>query len=347
MITADVRRAIWDAACVVPARGELTADGSSLRPVPDGLGGGSGRYASTLPYLLAAAGGADPRRVAGTLAGRLRELPWVAGTAVTGSGYLTVAVTDQALAGVAVRIVRAGAPACAHSDILRAVTMPAAQVADLATAASWAEARAQVAAEATVRLARAAGADIVAGILPERRPAGLLTGSRPGGTGLSEILAFAGPGMVRYALLAGEPAGSIRWHLDSPVYAVRYAHAHAASTLRQAADLGIVLRDEAEPGPCLLTHPTERVLLGVLSWLPERVAGAARRGQPRELTRYLEELAAAYYDCRERCPALPFGGRSAPRDARAGEARLWLVAAARTALAAGLGLLGVGAPDRL
>ena len=32
---------------------------------------------------------------------------------------------------------------------------------------------------------------------------------------------------------------------------------------------------------------------------------------------------------------------------QAAAARLWLAAAARTALGAGLGLLGVGAPDRL
>jgi arginyl-tRNA synthetase len=119
------------------------------------------------------------------------------------------------------------------------------------------------------------------------------------------------------------------------------------STLRQAADLGFILGKEAGPGPCLLAHPKERALLGALSWLPERVAGAARRGQPRELTRYLEELAAAYQDCRERCPALPFGGCGAARDAGTIKARLWLVAAAGTALASGLALLGVSAPDRL
>jgi arginyl-tRNA synthetase len=97
----------------------------------------------------------------------------------------------------------------------------------------------------------------------------------------------------------------------------------------------------------MLTHPAERALLGTLSWLPERVAWAARSRRPGEFARYLEELAAAYLDCRETCPALPFGGRGAPRDQPATRARLWLVTAAAAAIAAGLALLGVSAPDRL
>ena len=45
--------------------------------------------------------------------------------------------------------------------------------------------------------------------------------------------------------------------------------------------------------------------------------------------------------------ALPYGGLRAPRDQPATRARLWLVTAAGTAIAAGLGLLGITAPDRL
>ena len=75
------------------------------------------------------------------------------------------------------------------------------------------------------------------------------------------------------------------------------------------------------------------MLLDALSWLPERVATAARRGRPDEFARYLEELASVTVD------VLSVARR--PSD-RLGEAR-----AARTGLAAGLGLLGVSAPDRL
>jgi arginyl-tRNA synthetase len=66
-----------------------------------------------------------------------------------------------------------------------------------------------------------------------------------------------------------------------------------------------------------------------LSWLPERVAVAARRARPDEFARYLEELAYGII------------GTLGPAS------NLELAAAARTGLAAGLGLLGIAAPERL
>jgi DALR anticodon binding domain len=191
---------------------------------------------------------------------------------------------------------------------------------------------------------------------------------------VADALAFAGSWAITYALASvapgtaaapdpcaaaahhlGNPAYSgsavlpglcaaAAHHLGNPAYAVRYAHAHAASTLRQAADLGLRLGETAEFGPHLLAHPAERWLLDELSWLPERVAGAARRARPDVLTRYLERLAGAYFDCQEECPAM---GPGVKTDGPGAVARLWLAAAAGTALRAGLDLLGVNAPDRL
>jgi arginyl-tRNA synthetase len=82
------------------------------------------------------------------------------------------------------------------------------------------------------------------------------------------------------------------------------------------------------------------VLLDALSWLPERVAIAARRGRPDEFARYLEELASATVAALI-CPGYPANARVP------GTGRLAMAEAARTGLAAGLGLLGVGAPERL
>ena len=80
---------------------------------------------------------------------------------------------------------------------------------------------------------------------------------------------------------------------------------------------------------------------------PNGWPGPRGSARPAEFARYLEELAGAYQDCRESRPALPYGGLRAPRDQPATRARLWLVTAAGTAIAAGLGLLGITAPDRL
>jgi arginyl-tRNA synthetase len=168
--------------------------------------------------------------------------------------------------------------------------------------------------------------------------------------------AGSGAGAVRYAL-ARTPRGRAARGIDagryvqnnfsSPYFTVRYAHAHAASVLRWAADLGLERGPAQEFRPGRLTRRAELEVLGTIAFMPERVAGAARRRRPDAFARYLEGLAVAWLDCREECPALPFGGRSAPREAPCVAARLWLADAARTALETGLELLGVDAPARL
>ena len=98
----------------------------------------------------------------------------------------------------------------------------------------------------------------------------------------------------------------------------------------------------------LLAHPSERVLLDAMSWLPERVAGAARRRQPHVVAAYLEDLAGRYFDWQEACPVMRPG--SVPPRPLGGEltqARLQLASAARTALQTGLQLLGIAAPGRM
>jgi hypothetical protein len=140
--------------------------------------------------------------------------------------------------------------------------------------------------------------------------------------------------------LEGEPFWAPPF-LVRDLAAVRFAAADAAATGRWAAELGLArLEPPLEAGQ--LGQPAESTLLTELSWLAERVAGAARRRQPDELPRYLERLAGAWLDVRESCPALPFGGRAAPGGPAGTSARLWLAAATATALAAGLDLVGIG-----
>jgi hypothetical protein len=373
VITAEVRRAVWDAAQDAIAAGELPEtiipaqapsqtssrtpdDPSTLRPVTPPRGGRPGQYVSTLPYHLAAPG-TTPHQAAAFLAARIEDQPWIAAAMPT-AGHLTVTVTDEALANLAIRIPQV--QDCAASGILRGMAVPEPPRADLSAAPTWQDAHAQLTAEVTGNLARKAGAEISPERTPpppppappeQRPPQQRPPEQRP----VAAALGYAGPDAVRYALLTQAPGWRpggrvrvpVRYHLDNPVYAVQYAHAHAVTTLRQAADLGLAPGEAAEFAPRLLSQPAERALLGVLSWLPERVAWAARSRRPGEFARYLEELAGSYEDCRESCPALPFGGRSAPRDPPAIAARLWLVTAAAAAIGAGLALIGVSAPARL
>jgi arginyl-tRNA synthetase len=205
----------------------------------------------------------------------------------------------------------------------------------------------------------------------------------PEPTPVARAVAFAGRDAVTFTLaraIPGKPLGVdqaiIARHVPgNPAYAVRYAHARAASGVRWAVasrggdppypplsrrsgpmaktaivsgppagtvrtgDTGVPLREATAP-PRPPDDPAELAILDALSWLPERVATAARRGRPDEFARYLEDLASVTIDVLS--SASHPGRGTAP-----GSDRLILAGAARVGLAAGLGLLEVSAPERL
>jgi arginyl-tRNA synthetase len=182
------------------------------------------------------------------------------------------------------------------------------------------------------------------------RPAALPEAERPippaSRPPLAAAIAYAGADAVRFALArtppgaAPPPAEVIARHLlTNPAYAVRYAHAAAAAVLRWAAALGTGPAGPQEFRPRLLLAPQELALLDALSWLPERVAMAARRGRPDEFAGYVEGLAARTMDTMSTTGFTKVSSISSER--------LWLADAARAGLAACLGLLGVSAPRRL
>ena len=370
VITGDLGAALATAAAAAVASGGLAGDGGlgadpglmagTWRPVPSGAGGGPGSYATTLPFVLAHRLAADPGRVAEVLAAALRPiLPQaeISDISVTGGGYLSFTLTPDTLARLAVRISRAG-PGCARSQAMDGVRVSAPRDSRLASAHDWADAWQRLTAEQSGRLAEAAGAEVTwVPLLPEEKA--------PGEYGpVAEAVAYAGEDAVRFALsrLVGGPASRpprppepglapqamAAQHLGNPAYAVRYAHAHAASALRQAVHLGLPELDAERFQPCLLAHPSERVLLDAMSWLPERVAGAARRRQPHVVAAHLEDLVGRYFDWQEACPVMQPGAvPSRLVDGELTRARLQLASAARTALGTGLQLLGIAAPSRM
>lgn len=375
MIIGDLSAALATAAAAAVASGRLTDDGGlgadpglavgTWRPVPSEAGGGPGSYATTVPFVLAHRLAADPARVAAVLAAALRSIlaeAEISDISVTGGGYLSLTLTPDTLARLAVRISQAG-PGCARSQAMDGVRVSAPGDTRLASARDWADAWQRLTAGQGGRLAEAAGAEVT--WVPLRPETNV-----PGECGLvAEAVAYAGEDAVRFALsrLVSGPASPpphphepglapramAAQHLGNPAYAVRYAHAHAASALRQAADLGLPELDVERFQPCLLAHPSERVLLDAMSWLPERVAGAARRRQPHVVAAYLEDLAGRYFDWQEACPVMRPGSvraRPAGRLPAGGEliqARLQLASGARTVLGTGLRLLGIAAPSRM
>lgn len=359
MITLDLRGAISRAAAGIAPAASASAD-PKLRPATR-----PGTFATPVAFTLAGCHPQaqrqpprQPQAIAQALADRLAAEPFIAQAIVTGNGFVTITVTDEALAAVAARVITAG-PACAQSDILNGVTVPAPPSAGGGAAwarpAAWEQARAALAAQLTSRLAAAAGATVTEGTKPtESHHAQRPRVSRPvppyvADGAMAEAVAFAGTDAIQFALARAVPGRPVRIDPQSvarqvrgnPAYAVRYAHARAASGLRWVAALG----DSGEDiQPRLPADPADWALLDALSWLPERVAGAARRGRPDEFARYLEDVASATI------AALPFVGQGhspAPGDNERLALTRALAAAARTGLAAGLGLLGVAAPESL
>jgi arginyl-tRNA synthetase len=172
---------------------------------------------------------------------------------------------------------------------------------------------------------------------------------------IDDLVEAIGVDAARYALTRYSSDSNIDLDLDlwasqsndNPVYYVQYGHARSCRMMANAADLGMSLPD-ASTGfdPSLLSHEKEGDLLRALAEFPRVVASAAELREPHRVARYLEDTTAIFnrwYDTKE-CRMLPQGDEPVTA---LNEARLVLVAAARTVLANGLGLLGVSAPERM
>jgi hypothetical protein len=118
VITGDLSAALATAAAAAVASGDLPDHGGlgtdpglaagTWRPVPAEAGGGPGSYASTLPFVLAHGLAVEPARIAAALAAALRQVPGISQAgisdiSVSGGGYLSITVTPDTLARLAIR----------------------------------------------------------------------------------------------------------------------------------------------------------------------------------------------------------------------------------------------------
>jgi arginyl-tRNA synthetase len=165
---------------------------------------------------------------------------------------------------------------------------------------------------------------------------------------LSEVLDDIGADALRYFLLARAADSQMDLDLDlarqesdeNPVYYVQYGHARISSVLRYAAEQG---HSDEGADVSLLVHPSELALIRKMLELPEVVALAADKLEPHHLPHYAQDLAATFHAFYRDCRVVS----SDPADAELTRARLRLAKAAKHVLARTLGLMGVGAPDRM
>lgn len=176
---------------------------------------------------------------------------------------------------------------------------------------------------------------------------------------LREVVEEVGADAFRFTMLFRRSDAQMEFDLaqvvlqakENPVYYVQYGHARCRSALRQAAEANPVA--DLSPGALaqadlgLLRDPGERELIRLVADWPRQVVLAARTGEPHRIAFFLHETASrlhAHWTRGNADPALRF---IVPGNVSVTRARLALAAAVAAVLAAGLGILGVGAPDRM
>jgi arginyl-tRNA synthetase len=129
---------------------------------------------------------------------------------------------------------------------------------------------------------------------------------------------------------------------ENPVYYVQYAHARIASILRKAGEERVAAALEAAPGRLdVPAEPAERALVKRLLDLPGEVGAAAELRAPHRLCAYATATAADFHAFYRDCQVIGAEGEGTEA------ARLGLCVTAKRVIAMTLGLLGVGAPERM
>ena len=165
---------------------------------------------------------------------------------------------------------------------------------------------------------------------------------------LDELVSEVGKDAARYIFLTRSIDAPLEFDValateqapENPVYYVQYAHARICSIIRKAEEGGVHLPDPAVTALDGLAHPSEDELMRKLASYEEVVPEAASMRAPQRISRYVEELASTFSSFYRDC-------RVVSDDPGLTAARLSLCLATRAVIKDALGLLGVGAPERM
>jgi arginyl-tRNA synthetase len=155
----------------------------------------------------------------------------------------------------------------------------------------------------------------------------------------ARIATAVGVGAVKYADLANDRIKDYVFDWDrmlsfdgNTAPYIMYAHARIRSILRKAGGTGAA--------DILIEAPQERALALALVQLPGTLERAAETLQPHRICAFLYDVASAYTSFYEGCPVLKAEGPTRG-------SRLALCEITARALALGLDLLGIGAPEQM
>ncbi|HUY38813.1 MAG TPA: arginine--tRNA ligase [Candidatus Binataceae bacterium] len=167
---------------------------------------------------------------------------------------------------------------------------------------------------------------------------------------LDELIDEVGADVVRFFFLFRKSDSQLDFDLElakkqapeNPVFYVQYAHARLASIFREGEKSGLVLPSDTERIDLALLSAEELELAKRAVGMPAVMTGAAEALEPHRISFYLLELAAEFH----RYYNKPTNRIIGP-NRELSMARLYLAGLVRTAIAAGLGILGVSAPERM
>jgi arginyl-tRNA synthetase len=165
---------------------------------------------------------------------------------------------------------------------------------------------------------------------------------------LKELVDDVGTDACRFFFASRGPNTHLNFDVDlakkksneNPVYYVQYVHARISSIFANAAEKGVDPSagfDESK----VVINTEERALMLKLLWFEKALLDCARDQSPHQLTTYLTELAALFHSFYDKHKVLD------PENKEVSSYRLFLLRSVKGAIARGLGLLGVSAPERM
>ena len=176
---------------------------------------------------------------------------------------------------------------------------------------------------------------------------------------LRDVVDEVGVDAVRFIMLFRKNDAPLEFDLikvkeqskENPVFYVQYAYARAKSVFRQAElafpGMNIDAATLAQADVGLLTNSSEMGLIKSMAAWPRLVEQAGAAHEPHRIAFFLYDLAAqfhSHWNLGKESPSLRFINQE---QRELSEARLALVHSLTAVFAAGLGILGVSAPDEM